>query len=37
MAIDTFYLTIEGKKLTAELQKKVETVLLEALKSLELG
>jgi [protein-PII] uridylyltransferase len=37
MAIDTFYLTSEGKKLTAELQKKVEKALLEELKSRELG
>jgi [protein-PII] uridylyltransferase len=37
MAIDTFYLTYEGKKLTSELEKKVERALLEELKSLELG
>jgi [protein-PII] uridylyltransferase len=37
MAIDAFYLTSEGKKLTAELQKKVEKVLLEELKDLENG
>jgi [protein-PII] uridylyltransferase len=37
MAIDTFYLTFEGKKLTSELEKKVERALLEELKSLELG
>ncbi|MFZ0865944.1 MAG: [protein-PII] uridylyltransferase [Candidatus Sulfotelmatobacter sp.] len=37
MAIDTFYLTSEGKKLTAEIQKKVEKVLVGELKSLELG
>jgi [protein-PII] uridylyltransferase len=35
MAIDAFYLTSEGKKLTAELQKKVERALVEELKSLE--
>ncbi len=37
MAIDTFYLTSDGKKLTAELQKKVEKALVSELKSLELG
>src|SRR5580692_8082103 len=37
MAIDTFYLTSEGKKLTGELQKKVEKALVSELKSLELG
>ncbi|MGB2606797.1 MAG: [protein-PII] uridylyltransferase [Candidatus Sulfotelmatobacter sp.] len=37
MAIDAFYLTSRGKKLPAELQKKVEKALLEELKSLELG
>ena len=37
MAIDTFYLTSEGEKLTAELQKKVEKALRDELKSLELG
>jgi len=37
MAIDTFYLTAGGKKLTAELQKKVEKALVGELKSLELG
>jgi len=37
MAIDTFYLTSEGKKLTAEMQKKVEKALIGELKSLELG
>jgi [protein-PII] uridylyltransferase len=35
MAIDAFYLTADGKKLTAEHQKKVEKALLEELKSLE--
>jgi [protein-PII] uridylyltransferase len=37
MAIDAFYLTSEGQKLTAELQKKVRNALVEELKSLELG
>ena len=37
MAIDTFYLTSETKKLTAERQKKVEKSLLEELKGLQLG
>jgi [protein-PII] uridylyltransferase len=37
MAIDTFYLTSQGKKLTTEVQKKVEKALGDELKSLELG
>ena len=37
MAIDVFYLTSEGKKLTVELQKKVEKALGDELKSLEAG
>jgi [protein-PII] uridylyltransferase len=37
MAIDAFYLTSEGKKLTLEIQKKVEKALVDELKSLELG
>jgi [protein-PII] uridylyltransferase len=37
MAIDTFYLTSEGKKLRFEFQKKVEKALGDELKSLELG
>jgi [protein-PII] uridylyltransferase len=37
MAIDAFYLTSGGKKLTAEHQKKVEKALVHELKSLELG
>jgi [protein-PII] uridylyltransferase len=37
MAIDAFYLTSEGKKLTAEHQKKVRKTLGDELKSLELG
>jgi [protein-PII] uridylyltransferase len=37
MAIDTFYLTSDGEKLTGELQKKVEKALVSELKSLELG
>jgi [protein-PII] uridylyltransferase len=37
MAIDAFYLTSEGKKLTAEIQKKVEKALLSELKNLDLG
>jgi len=37
MAIDVFYLTSGGKKLTAEHQKKVEKALMDELKSLELG
>ncbi len=37
MAIDAFYLTAGGKKLTAEHQKKVEKALLHELKSLEVG
>ena len=36
MAIDTFYLTSGGKKLPADLQKKVEKALLHELKGLEL-
>jgi [protein-PII] uridylyltransferase len=36
MAIDAFYLTSGGKKLTAEVQKKVEKALLDELKSLEI-
>jgi [protein-PII] uridylyltransferase len=36
MAIDAFYLTSRGKKLPAQLQRKVEKALLEELKSLEL-
>jgi [protein-PII] uridylyltransferase len=36
MAIDTFYLTSEGKKLPLLLQKKVEKALLDELKSLDL-
>jgi len=35
MAIDVFYLTSRGRKLTAELQKKVERALREELKGLE--
>jgi [protein-PII] uridylyltransferase len=35
MAIDAFYLTSEGKKLTLEHQKKVEKALLQELKGLE--
>jgi [protein-PII] uridylyltransferase len=35
MAIDTFYLTSEGKKLPAGLQKKVEKALLDELKGLD--
>jgi [protein-PII] uridylyltransferase len=35
MAIDAFYLTSEGRKLTAEHQKKVEKALLQELKSTE--
>jgi len=35
MAIDAFYLTSEGKKLTAEHQKKVEKALLHELKSMD--
>ncbi len=35
MAIDAFYLTSEGKKLTAEHQKKVEKGLLQELKGME--
>jgi [protein-PII] uridylyltransferase len=34
MAIDTFYLTSRGKKLTAELQNKIEKAMLEELKNL---
>jgi len=34
MAIDAFYLTSHGKKLTAELQRKIEKSLREELKSL---
>jgi [protein-PII] uridylyltransferase len=37
MAIDAFYLTSGGKKLTPERQKKVEKALADELKSLELG
>ncbi|MGC2647850.1 MAG: [protein-PII] uridylyltransferase [Candidatus Sulfotelmatobacter sp.] len=37
MAIDTFYLTSEGKKLPATLQKKVEQALLDELKGLDLA
>jgi [protein-PII] uridylyltransferase len=37
MAIDAFYLTSEGKKLTVEIQKKVEKALASELKSMELG
>ena len=37
MAIDTFYLTSEGKKLPATLQKKVEKALLDELKGLDLA
>ena len=37
MAIDAFYLTSGGKKLTAEHQKKVAKALVDELKSLELG
>ncbi len=37
MAIDAFYLTSEGKKLTAEIQKKVEKALVCELKNLDLG
>jgi [protein-PII] uridylyltransferase len=35
MAIDTFYLTSEGKKLSPELRKKVSRALLDELKILE--
>jgi len=37
MAIDAFYLTSCGKKLTVEHRKKVQKALLDELKSLELG
>ena len=37
MAIDAFYLTSGGKKLTAEHQKKVAKALVDELKSLEFG
>ena len=37
MAIDTFYLTSQGKKLTEEHRKNVAKALLEELKGLELG
>jgi [protein-PII] uridylyltransferase len=37
MAIDAFYLTSGGKKLTAEHQKKVEKALVDELKNLESG
>ena len=37
MAIDAFYLTSGGQKLTAEHQKRVEKALVDELKSLELG
>jgi [protein-PII] uridylyltransferase len=36
MAIDTFYLTSEGHKLPAGLQRKVEKALLDELRSLDL-
>lgn len=36
MAIDAFYLTSEGKKLTPEHQKKVEKALVDELKSAEI-
>src|SRR5579872_5569595 len=35
MAIDTFYLTFEGKKLAPELQKRIIKALLDELKSAE--
>ncbi len=37
MAIDTFYLTADGKKLPPELQNKMRQALLSELKNLELG
>jgi [protein-PII] uridylyltransferase len=37
MAIDTFYLTSEGKKLPPALQKKVEKALFDELKGLDLA
>jgi [protein-PII] uridylyltransferase len=37
MAIDTFYLTADGKKLSTQLQKKVHKALLGELKNLETG
>jgi [protein-PII] uridylyltransferase len=37
MAIDVFYLTSAGKKLSEDLQKKVEKALLDELKSPELA
>ncbi|HWO36588.1 MAG TPA: [protein-PII] uridylyltransferase [Candidatus Acidoferrum sp.] len=37
VAIDTFYLTSEGKKLPVGLQKKVEKALLDELKGLDLA
>jgi len=37
MAIDTFYLTSMGKKLSAEAQSEVEKALLDEMKNLELG
>jgi [protein-PII] uridylyltransferase len=37
MAIDAFYLTSGGKKLTTEHQKKIEKALVDELKSLQLG
>jgi [protein-PII] uridylyltransferase len=37
MAIDTFYLTSEGKKLPMGLQKRVEKALLDELKGLDLA
>ncbi len=37
MAIDAFYLTSGGRKLTVEHRKKVQKALLDELKSLELG
>jgi [protein-PII] uridylyltransferase len=37
MAIDTFYLTADGKKLSTQLQKKVHKALLDELKILETG
>jgi [protein-PII] uridylyltransferase len=36
MAIDTFYLTFEGRKLSPELQRKVSKALLDDLKIIEL-
>ena len=37
MAIDTFYLTSNGKKLSLDVQKKVKRALLHELKALELA